>query len=95
MHAYAQLKVGPELLTPSRESWLGYYVFAFLTLGTLGGGWLWLRSSGLMGDAYWLALLAILILGTVCLGITIVCHLMGHLFDLLEDRSSQGGRHPG
>ncbi len=90
MSTYNQVKLGPELLSAARESWLGYYVFAFLTLLSLGGGYAWLRSSGLSGDAYWLGLLGILILSTVCLGIAIVCHLMGHLFDLLESRADRG-----
>lgn len=90
MSSYSQVKVGPELLSASRESWLGYYVFAFLTLLSLGGGYAWLRSSGLTGDAYWLGLLGILILSAVCVGITIICHLMGHLFDELEERRGRG-----
>lgn len=91
MSLYGQVKVGPELLNPSRESWLGYYVFAAATLAILGGGNYWLRHSGLQGGEYWLALIGLLILGLVSLGITIMCHLMGHLIDMVNDLKSISG----
>ncbi|CAN5323124.1 hypothetical protein BH09SUM1_BH09SUM1_14200 [soil metagenome] len=87
-----QLKVGPELLNPSRESWIAYYIFAVLTLGTLGGGWLWLKSSGYTGADYTLALIGILILSAVFGGVTIMCHLLGHLIDEIDELKREGGR---
>jgi len=88
-----QVKLGPELLNASRESWISYYVFAFGAIATLGGGYAILRASGLVGSDYWLALLGVLILAAVFGGIAIVCHLMGHLFDeLAEMRDAQPSR---
>src|SRR5262249_17187144 len=89
MSGYKQLKVGPELLNPSRESWLGYYVFAAATLGILAGGNYLLRRSGLEGASYWLALLGLLTLALISAWIAIVCHLMGHLFDELDELKVQ------
>lgn len=80
----SQVKLGPELLGASRESWISYYVFAAAAVATLGGGYGLVRASGLGGVEYWLMLLAVLILSAVFGGIAIVCHLMGHLFDELD-----------
>lgn len=85
MSAYNQIKVGPELISNSREAWLGYYVFTGLALVSLGGGYLWLRGSGFESAQYWLALIGILILFLVSLGIGIMCHLLGHLIDMVDE----------
>lgn len=84
MAGYNQLKVGPELLSNSREAWLGYYVFVLLSLASLGGGYLWLRGSGLPEGQYALAMIGVLLLALVSLGIAIMCHLLGHLIDMVE-----------
>jgi hypothetical protein len=84
MRPTAQVKVGKELITNSQEAWLGYYVFALATLSVLGGGYLLLRQADLAGADYWLVLLGILILAAVCLGICIMCHILGHIVDALD-----------
>ena len=91
MSAYNQVKFGPELLSNSREAWLGYYVFVVLALGSLGGGYFLLRRSGLEGGDYWLAMLGILILSLVSLGIAIMCHLLGHVIDMIDDLAKKSG----
>ncbi len=85
MHPSAQVKVGKELISNSQEAWLGYYVFAFASLGVLGGGYPLLRHADLSGPDYWLVLLGILILAAVCLGICIMCHILGHIVDTLDE----------
>ena len=82
--AYGQLKVGPELISNSREAWLGYYTFAALTIISLGGGYYLIRRSGLERSDYWMALVAILLFSLISLGICIMCHLMGHLIDTVD-----------
>ncbi len=91
MSFYKQVKVGPELLTPSGESWIAYYAFAFLTIASLGGGYWLLRRSELTGPDYFLGLLGVLILTVACAGITIMCHLMGHLLDEVAELRKRGG----
>lgn len=85
MNRTAQIKVGRELITNSQEAWLGYYAFALITITVLGGGYVLLRRAELTGADYWLALLGILILATVCLGICIMCHILGHIVDALDE----------
>ena len=85
MNARNQVTLGPELLDASRESWTAYYVFAFATILTLGGGYYWLRHSGMEGANYWLGLIGVLILSLVSGGICIMCHLMGHMIDMLDE----------
>lgn len=96
MHRTAQVKVGKELISNSQEAWLGYYVFAGTTVGVLGGGYLLLRRADLTGPDYWLALLGVLILAAVCMGISIMCHILGHVVDALDElhqhSSPQSGR---
>lgn len=85
MRQTGQLKVGKELISNSQEAWLGYYVFALSTIGVLGGGYFSLRRAGLSGPDYWLGLLGVLILAAVCLGISITCHILGHIVDTLDE----------
>ncbi len=95
MRPTAQVKVGKELISNSQEAWLGYYVFAAATLGVLGGGYLLLRRADISGPDYWLVLLGILILAAVCLGICIMCHILGHIVDALDEiRADSVTTHP-
>ncbi|MEO8377720.1 MAG: hypothetical protein ABI579_08610 [Candidatus Sumerlaeota bacterium] len=81
----AQLKLGPELISNSREAWSAYYLFVVLSLGTLGGGYFAIRHSGVSGTDYWLLLLGVVILAAVFGGIAIMCHLLGHIIDTLDE----------
>lgn len=79
-----QIKVGKELITNSQEVWLGYYVFAVLTLLFLGGGYYFIRGLNLQGADYWISLLLVLTLSVVSMGICIMCHVLGHIVDSLD-----------
>lgn len=83
--AYNQLKVGPELISNSREAWLGYYVFTGLALAMLGGGYLLVRQSGVQGADYWLLLVGVFLLSLVAGGIAVMCHLLGHVIDMIDE----------
>lgn len=87
----AQVKLGPELISNAREAWLGYYVFAGLALAFLGGGYALLRMAGWQGPEYWLGLAAVLLLALVSAGISVMCHLFGHVLDILEAPAAGGG----
>lgn len=91
MYRTGQLKVGKELISNSQEAWIGYYVFAFATLAVLGGGYFGLRRAQLSGPDYGLALLGILILAAVCMGICIMCHILGHIVDSLDQLQADRG----
>lgn len=82
----SQLKVGRELINNSQEAWLGYYVFAVLTIAILGGGYYLIRRSGLTGAEYGLALIGVFIMTLVSAGISIMCHLLGHIIDMIEEQ---------
>lgn len=93
--AYNQLKVGPELISNSREAWLGYYVFTGLALAVLGGGYLLVRQSGVQGADYWLLLVGVFLLSLVSGGIAVTCHLLGHVIDMLDElRRNQAAANP-
>lgn len=97
MYPTRQLKVGKELITNSQEAWLGYYVFAAASLVILAGGCIALRRAALTGPDYWIALMSVLILAAVCIGISIMCHLLGHILDELgriDARIEPSGRLP-
>jgi hypothetical protein len=85
-----QIKLGPELLSASGESWLGYYVFAGLSLAILGGGALWLRNSGLEGGDRALATIGIGLGFLVSISTCMICHFMGHIFDWIEESENSG-----
>ena len=84
-----QLKAGRELMSNSREAWLGYYVFVIVALGTLGGGYLLVRRAGFEGGEYWLAMIGVLTLALVSLGIAVACHILGHIVDTLEELKAE------
>ncbi|MCC6547505.1 hypothetical protein IT570_10095 [Candidatus Sumerlaeota bacterium] len=81
----SQLKLGPELISNSREAWTAYYVFVVLSVGALGGGYFAVRQSGVTGTDYWLLLLGVVILSAIFGGIAIMCHLLGHIIDTLDE----------
>lgn len=83
MHQTGQLKIGKERVSNSQEAWLEYYVFAAATVTVLGGGYLLLQRADISGTDDGLALLGILILAAACMGISIRCHLLGHIVDAL------------
>ena len=85
MSFYKQVKVGPELLSASGESWVGYYVFAILAILLLAGGGLLIENSAMQGTDKILCYIGVMILALVSTGISIVCHLMGHLFDSMNE----------
>lgn len=90
MASYKQLKVGPELLSPSAESWLAYYLFAVLALAIPGLGGYWLNSSDLEGADYVLAMIGVGILFLIAASMTVLCHCIGHIMDyLVEIRAAQ------
>jgi len=85
-----QLKLGPELLDESGEAWLGYYLFAFITLGVLGGvGW-WVRDAELSAATRILAGLMVGLGFLVSLSTCMICHFFGHLFDTLTELREAG-----
>lgn len=81
----AQIRVGPELLSSSAEAWLAFYGFAALSLVVLIAGSLLLREpSGLSLEA--LVVLGLTLgLFLLCLGLAVLCHLLGHLIDDLTE----------
>ena len=84
-----QVKVGPELLSPSAESWLAYYFFIVLTLTIPSLGGYWLGQSGLEGTEFWVVFMGLSILFLISLSMTMLCHFMGHMFDELTELRSQ------
>lgn len=88
----AQVKLGPELISNSREAWLGYYVFTLGAIAILGGGYWLVRRSGFEGADYWILLLGVAILAMVSLGVGVCCHLLGHLIDTVDELRLDGGK---
>ena len=86
-----QIKVGPELLSPSAESWLAYYFFVVLTLVIPALGGYWLGESGLEGVEFWVIFMGLSILFLISLSMTMLCHFMGHVFDELTEIKEQKG----
>lgn len=83
-----QVKLGPELISNSREAWLGYYAFMALGLGILAGGAWAVGRSGATGTDYALLMMGVATLALVSFGIGVMCHLLGHIIDTLEDSRS-------
>jgi hypothetical protein len=89
---FKQMKVGPELLSPSAESWLAYYLFVLLTLAIPGIGGYWLGQSGLDGESFWIIFMGLCILFLISLSMCALCHFMGHVFDEINELKAQKHR---
>ena len=84
-----QKRLGPELITNAQEAWLGYYVFAALTLLSLAGGFWVVRRAELEPGLQLVAQIGVLLLGLVSAGIATTCHIAGHLLDELAAMRNQ------
>jgi hypothetical protein len=82
---FKQMKIGPELLSPSSESWLAYYLFVTLALLIPSLGAYCLGQSTLEPAAFWTVLMGLSILFLISVSMCMLCHFMGHMFDELKE----------